>query len=57
MKFYWRRNIYGWILTGIIGGGGKWFIGHSQAPEVNADEYRSEWAVGSKWLEINRAKD
>lgn len=30
MKFYWFKDVYGWNMTGLVGKGGKWFIGFSK---------------------------
>ena len=29
MKIVFNKDIYGWIMTGIIGKNGRWFIGFS----------------------------
>lgn len=33
MKIVINKNVYGWVMTGIIGKDGKWFIGYSTAPK------------------------
>lgn len=33
MKILWRSNVFGWIMTGIIGKNAKWFFGFSKSPE------------------------
>lgn len=36
MRLLLRANVYGWVMTGLMGKGGKWFIGYSRAPKGNA---------------------
>lgn len=33
MRVVIAKNIYGWIMTGLIGKNGKWFLGFSKAPK------------------------
>lgn len=35
MRLLYRENVYGWIMTGLLGKEGKWFIGFSKAPKNN----------------------
>lgn len=35
MKFYWKENVHGWVMTGIVGKDAKWFIGFSRAPATD----------------------
>lgn len=32
MRLMFRENVYGWVMTGLVGRGGRWFIGYSRAP-------------------------
>jgi hypothetical protein len=27
-----RENVYGWVMTGLLGKGGAWFLGFSRRP-------------------------
>jgi len=33
MRILLNENIYSWWMTGLLGKGGKWFIGFSRAPK------------------------
>ena len=33
MKLYFGEYVYGWKMYGIVGKGGKWFLGYSKAPK------------------------
>ncbi len=33
MKLVFNEKIYGWMMTGIIGTGGLWFLGYSKVPK------------------------
>jgi hypothetical protein len=32
MRFVFNKDVYGWRMTGIIGAGGRWFLGYSTQP-------------------------
>jgi hypothetical protein len=32
MKLLVNANVYGWTMTGLLGDGGAWFLGHSKRP-------------------------
>jgi hypothetical protein len=32
MKLYWRQNVYGWVMTGLVGKKARWFFGFSRVP-------------------------
>lgn len=37
IKLAWFENVYGWVMTGIIGPGNKWFFGYSKQPYPTHD--------------------
>lgn len=39
MKLYWNEDCYGWRLTGIVGGNGRWFLGLSVNPKRPSIDY------------------
>lgn len=32
MKILFVENVYGWVMTGLLGKDGKWFLGYSHTP-------------------------
>ena len=32
MKLLIRRNVFGWVMTGLLGKDAKWFLGFSRQP-------------------------
>ena len=42
MKLYFKTNVHGWIMTGILGKDAKWFFGYSRKP-TNAEELLFEF--------------
>jgi hypothetical protein len=32
MRVLINANVYGWTMTGLLGAGGAWFLGHSKRP-------------------------
>lgn len=38
MRFVFKQNIYSWIMTGIIGKDGKWFLGFSKVAPMTLEE-------------------
>lgn len=39
MKLLIRENVFGWIMTGLIGKDAKWFLGFSKVPKNPEKEY------------------
>jgi hypothetical protein len=36
MKVLINADVYGWKMTGLLGAGGAWFLGHSKRPHPTA---------------------
>lgn len=34
MKFYFKKYVYQWVMTGLVGKDGMWFLGYSKRPTL-----------------------
>ncbi len=41
MKLLINANIYGWVMTGLLGKNARWFFGFSRVPKKRGQEYET----------------
>ena len=54
MKILVNENVFGWIMTGLLGKDAKWFLGYSKNPnkvDENTIEKTGDWNITlrDKW--------
>jgi hypothetical protein len=45
MKFYFRKYIYHWVLTGFVGKNSNWFLCYSSRPNTISPEQLADYLV------------
>jgi hypothetical protein len=35
MRLMWKENVFGWVMTGLLGANNRWFFGFSRAPRAS----------------------
>lgn len=57
MRLLFNENIYGYRMTGLLGKGGKWFIGFSTQPPEAAPNEHGESTFTSAPVDVEIARD
>lgn len=45
MKFYFRKFVYHWLMTGFVGKDGRWFLGYSSRPEFVSPSQLADFLI------------